>query len=159
MSSANKMVSGGSISDGYHCCFEECPTCDPVHRDTLPGECRTCQCDECGDLFQLKDNDSFNGICYTCMIQNPEKNSSQDETYGQTKMDLILSYILEKTHITQDSSEENLSALQKKYESQRAYLDSSCGEYLSKEEAEAIDLAKEILDSKLQEIHTKLNNS
>lgn len=76
----------------------------------------------------------------------------------QTKMDQILNYVLEKTHSTPNSSEENLHALQKKYESQRAYLDSSCGEYLSKEEADAIDLAKEILDTKLQIIHKKLNS-
>jgi hypothetical protein len=54
------------LSDGYHCSFDECTTCDPVHRDTLPGECKTCQCDHCGDIFQLIKDDRFEGMCYKC---------------------------------------------------------------------------------------------
>ena len=54
------------ISDGYHCAFEECPTCDPAKRDTEPGTCKTCQCDECGNIFFLKGDDSFTGVCYDC---------------------------------------------------------------------------------------------
>jgi len=57
------------LSESEHCAFEDCPTCDPVHRNTLPGECKTAQCDDCGDLFQIEDMDSFDGVCLPCSMK------------------------------------------------------------------------------------------
>jgi hypothetical protein len=63
------MEVGGCLSESYHCAFADCPTCDPVHRNTLPGECKTAQCDDCGDLFQIEDMDSFDGVCLPCSMK------------------------------------------------------------------------------------------
>jgi len=41
------MEPGGCLSESYHCAFADCPTCDPVHRNTLPGECKTALCLPC----------------------------------------------------------------------------------------------------------------
>jgi hypothetical protein len=49
------------ISDGYFCGFAECQECK-----VYPYSCRTCQCDSCGDLYSLKEDDSDHGVCYDC---------------------------------------------------------------------------------------------
>jgi hypothetical protein len=36
-----------------------------------PYSCRTCQCDECGDLYRLEEGDEPTGVCYDC--KNPPK--------------------------------------------------------------------------------------
>jgi hypothetical protein len=63
------MEPGGCLSESEHCAFADCPTCDPVHHNTLPGECKTAQCDHCGDLFQIEDIDTFDGICLPCSMK------------------------------------------------------------------------------------------
>ena len=57
------------LSESEHCAFADCTTCDPVNRNTLPGECKTAQCDDCGDLFQIEDMDTFDGICLPCSMK------------------------------------------------------------------------------------------
>ena len=49
------------ISDGYFCGFAECKECK-----VYPYSCRTCQCDSCGDLYSLKEDDLDHGLCYDC---------------------------------------------------------------------------------------------
>jgi hypothetical protein len=53
-----------NISDGNFCSFSECKYCDPEKRDTEPGVCKTNQCDECGNLYDMKDFDK--GLCNKC---------------------------------------------------------------------------------------------
>ena len=57
----NKTPSWTQISDGDFCGFADCKECK-----VYPYSCRTCQCDDCGNLFSLKENDSFTGVCYEC---------------------------------------------------------------------------------------------
>lgn len=57
----NKTPSWTQISDGDFCGFADCKECS-----VYPYSCRTCQCDNCGNLFSLKEDDSFDGMCYTC---------------------------------------------------------------------------------------------
>lgn len=56
-----KAPSWTQISDGHFCGFADCKECS-----VYPYSCKTCQCDTCGSLFSLKDDDMFDGICYTC---------------------------------------------------------------------------------------------
>ena len=49
------------ISDGYFCGFADCKECA-----VYPYSCRTCQCDSCGDLYSLKEEDNDHGLCYDC---------------------------------------------------------------------------------------------
>jgi hypothetical protein len=53
-----------NISDGHFCGFSECKYCDPENRDTEPGVCKTNQCDECGNLYDMEDFDK--GLCEEC---------------------------------------------------------------------------------------------
>lgn len=55
------------MSDGDFCGFAECKDCK-----VYPYSCRTCQCDECGDLYSLKEGDEATEICYKCK-ENPPK--------------------------------------------------------------------------------------
>jgi hypothetical protein len=71
------MEPGGCLSESEHCAFADCPTCDPVHRNTLPGECKTAQCDDCGDLFQIEDMDSFDGVCLPCSMKTLSTNEKR----------------------------------------------------------------------------------
>ena len=52
------------ISHGNFCGFSECKYCDPENRDTEPGVCKTNQCDECGNLYDMEDFDK--GLCEEC---------------------------------------------------------------------------------------------
>jgi hypothetical protein len=53
-----------NISDGHFCAFSECKYCDPENRDTEPGVCKTMQCEECGNLYDMEEFDK--GVCYKC---------------------------------------------------------------------------------------------
>ena len=57
----NKIPSWTQISDGHFCGFADCKECS-----VYPYSCKTCQCDNCGNLFSLKEDDSFTGSCYEC---------------------------------------------------------------------------------------------
>ena len=76
----NKTPSWTQISDGHFCGFADCKECS-----VYPYSCKTCQCDNCGNLFSLKEDDSFTGSCYECKQMNcslcEELNSDFDD-YG-----------------------------------------------------------------------------
>ena len=56
------------MSDGYFCGFAECKDCK-----VYPYSCRTCQCDECGELYSLKEGDEATEMCYKCKENPPKK--------------------------------------------------------------------------------------
>jgi len=56
------------MSDGDFCGFAECKDCK-----VYPYSCRTCQCDECGDLYSLKEGDEATDMCYKCKENPPKK--------------------------------------------------------------------------------------
>jgi hypothetical protein len=51
------MQHGGCLHDSNHCMTYDCPTCD-----------RQCQCDKCGDMFELADGESSTGLCLSCEL-------------------------------------------------------------------------------------------
>lgn len=52
------MQHGGCLHDSYQCILEDCTSCN-----------RECQCDKCGDMFQLEEGETFTGLCLSCELE------------------------------------------------------------------------------------------
>ena len=89
------------ISDGYFCGFAECKDCA-----VYPYSCRTCQCDSCGDLYSLKENDSDHGLCYNCKeALVPVKCACGEETISEN-MDVCIDCYYSDPRIRHDINDE-----------------------------------------------------
>ena len=69
------MQHGGCLHDSYHCILEDCPSCD-----------RECQCDKCGDMFQLEEGETFAGLCLSCEMQRIQLGEPRRCACGQQSM-------------------------------------------------------------------------
>jgi hypothetical protein len=69
------MQHGGCLHDSYHCILEDCASCD-----------RECQCDKCGDMFQLAEGETFEGLCLSCELERIRLGEPKRCACGQESM-------------------------------------------------------------------------
>jgi hypothetical protein len=66
---------GGCLHDIDACIVEDCAKCN-----------RTYQCDKCGDMFELADGETFEGLCLSCEMQRVSLGQPKLCECGQASM-------------------------------------------------------------------------
>jgi hypothetical protein len=66
---------GGCLHDIDACMVEDCAKCN-----------RTCQCDKCGDMFELAEDETFGGLCLSCEMQRVSLGQPKLCECGQASM-------------------------------------------------------------------------